>query len=499
MITQKSLEMTETATYWATFFGRFHPLLVHLPIGILIIAFILEIISRKKKLETLQPAIAPILFWGMISAIFSCIAGYLLGQSGEYDAELLGKHQNQGIILAALSGIAWFLKRYDFFPEIYFILLCFIQIHLGITGHHGGTLTHGAGYLTQYTPEPFRNWLGMAPLSAVASAENSSIIPLIKDPNTALAYQDVIQPILKQRCYQCHNAEKKKGGLRMDAQDLLLKGGKNGVIFTAGNAEASEMIKRLLLPESDDHHMPPKGKNQLTEEQIALVHWWIKEGASFDKKVAQLPQDVKMKSIITALSSENGQGVKGVSVKDIPDGKMSAASESDIQKIQKIGVAIMPIANEQNWLMVNCINAANLNDTQVQSLFSSVFEQVIWLKLGDTKITDKGLETISGFKNLTKLSLEHDAITDAGIGKLQNLKNLVYLNLYGTKVSDKGIQALSNLKKLHTLFLWQTQVTQAGVDKLKKLLPNTEIVMGGYNVPFLPTDTVVAKPKKSTH
>jgi len=54
----------------------------------------------------------------------------------------------------------------------------------------------------------------------------------------------------------------------MDTQELLMKGGKNGVIIKANDVANSELIKRLLLPEEDEHHMPPKGKTPLTEQEI---------------------------------------------------------------------------------------------------------------------------------------------------------------------------------------------------------------------------------------
>jgi hypothetical protein len=48
------------------------------------------------------------------------------------------------------------------------------------------------------------------------------------------------------------------------------------------------MIKRLLLPEDSDEHMPPSGKNQPTAGEIALVKWWINVGAPTDKTIEDL-------------------------------------------------------------------------------------------------------------------------------------------------------------------------------------------------------------------
>jgi hypothetical protein len=60
-----------------------------------------------------------------------------------------------------------------------------------------------------------------------------------------------------------------------------MKGGENGPVLRLclGKSAESDMIKRCLLDESDDNHMPPKGKPQLSTEQIALLSWWIDQGA----------------------------------------------------------------------------------------------------------------------------------------------------------------------------------------------------------------------------
>ncbi len=89
----------------------------------------------------------------------------------------------------------------------------------------------------------------------------------------------------------------------MDEQALLMKGGKNGVALMPGKAAESELMKRLLLPREDDDHMPPKEKPQLTESEIALIHWWIASGASFDKKVKELEQPAAVKPALLALQN----------------------------------------------------------------------------------------------------------------------------------------------------------------------------------------------------
>src|SRR5215472_7903632 len=262
------------------FFGHFHVVLVHLPIGILLLACVFQWLERKPRFSSLHTAINIAFIIGMISAILSAVTGYLLSYSGDYDEQLLIEHQWLGISTAIVSVAMYYLYMKPASVMMQYttnILLIFLII---ITGHLGGSLTHGSGYLTSSWKSP------------------DTIVQRKPIPNVqeALVYSDIIQPLLQEKCYGCHGKNKQKGRLRMDDSLRLMKGGKDGVVIIPGNAEKSEMIKRLSLPREDDDHMPPKEKPQLTQQEIALIHWWIAAGAPFDKKAKELDQTDSIKS-----------------------------------------------------------------------------------------------------------------------------------------------------------------------------------------------------------
>jgi uncharacterized membrane protein/mono/diheme cytochrome c family protein len=475
---------------WANFLGHFHPLLVHLPIGILIIGIILEFINLKNKSNTLNSALNIVFFWGAITAILSCIAGYFLKQSGGYDIETLELHQNMGIAVAVISSLLYLFKKlssfswFNLYDKLLLPLIGALSITLLITGHLGGNMTHGSDYLTGALPQPFKGWLG---IEAKQSGQQAHVI---KDPANAMAYTDVIEPLLASKCMQCHNADKQKGDLRMDTKEFIVKGGNNGPIFLASNAASSEMIKRALLPENDDEHMPPKGKPQLSESEIELLHWWIQSGASFDKKVKDLPQSEKAKPILAALLSGSALAVAGS--KAIPESpvysmKVDPANPDDIAGLKAKNILVLPLSKDLNLLEVNCINAREFSDSDAK-LLGSISNQLVSLKLSNTKITDASMPTIAELPNLVKLFLNHNKITDKGIASLVNLKNLEYLNLFDTQITDAALPKLAQIKTLKKLFLWQTKVTKPAVEAFRKANP-TIIVDTGYEGPSLVTDT----------
>src|SRR5690606_33048611 len=93
------------------FLGKWHPLLVHLPIGMLFLAFVFAVLSRKKAYASLAPAIAPTLLFGATSAVLAGISGYLLSLGGGYDVRALSLHQWTGMGTALISVLCWLLYR----------------------------------------------------------------------------------------------------------------------------------------------------------------------------------------------------------------------------------------------------------------------------------------------------------------------------------------------------------------------------------------------------
>ena len=108
-------------------------------------------------------------------------------------------------------------------------------------------------------------------------------------------------------------------------------------------------------------------------------------------------------------------------------------------------------------------------------------EQLTWLNLSDTKITDDDLKVIAQFPNLSRLRLENNEVTDAGILHLTVLSHLESLNLYNNRITDAGLILLEKLPALTRVYLWKTDVTEDGISKLRANRPEVEIVSGQNN------------------
>lgn len=154
------------------------------------------------------------------------------------------------------------------------------------------------------------------------------------------------------------------------------------------------------------------------------------------------------------------------------------ADAAAVQKINALGGGAMPLAANTNLLSVNfSLAGSKIDDAALESL-KGVSEQLVWLNLANTGVTDAGLKSLAGFKNLRRLHLEKTGVGDEGLASVKGLAELQYLNLYSTKVTDKGLANLSGLKKLKNVYLWQTAVTDAGAADLAKALPGLYINRG---------------------
>lgn len=460
------------------FIGRFHPVLVHLPIGILLLAALFQLMSRKEKFKSLNTAVGITLFWGTLFAIASCISGFLLSNTDDYNEALIFKHQWFGITVALISLIAYLLNKKNNNLTKYVITLMALLII--ITGHLGGSITHGSDYLTK-----------------VFSSDNANTTEAKRKPipniQEAVVYNDIVKPILESKCYGCHGANKQKGKLRLDLPDFILKGGKDGKVIIAGKADESDLIKRILLSKESKDHMPPKEKPQLSKQDIDLLHWWVASGADFNKKVNALTQTEKIKPLLVALQSVEVK--EEIKLLDVPEKPVEKAEPAIIKKLKDRGVAVMPVAQNGNYLSASFVAVDSFTKKDIL-LLEPLKKQLIWLKLGSSKTTDEELEEITKLTSLTRLSLEKTLITDKGLQQLKNLSQLQYLNLVGTKVTAQGVEQLKGLKNLQQIYLYQTAISHDEWDNLKKAFPKTMIDTGGYKVPMLISDTTEKKAPK---
>ncbi|MBC2605042.1 c-type cytochrome domain-containing protein [Pelagicoccus albus] len=262
---------------WLDFLASFHPVVLHLPIGIFAASAILEILGlagKKTDLGTRN------LLWLAISlsASLSFATGYVLGEEGGYPEALLHDHLWAASFFTAISWLSLALNTLIVDRVLRSVSMLAMAGTLLAASHPGGLMVHG---------DPLQN----APWVAKTTPEQSSELGDIINP-----YQDLVHPILEAKCIDCHGAEKKKGKLRLDTFDYIMLGGDFGPCVTPGDVSDSLLVELMELPEDDEDRMPPEDEPQLSRYEIDLIKWWIESGASPDQEFARkdAPERVKV-------------------------------------------------------------------------------------------------------------------------------------------------------------------------------------------------------------
>jgi hypothetical protein len=307
----------------------------------------------------------------------------------------------------------------------------------------------------------------------------------VADVQEARVYPDLVAGILQEKCSGCHGVQKQKGGLRLDGEGQILRGGESGPVLKPGDPGASELFRRVVLPLSDEDHMPPKEKPQLTAAETALIEWWIRNGHDFRRKTRELPQPEPIRQVLATFASGGGRAAPAA---EVPDTEVEAASESTLQSLRTLGVVVMPVDPSRPYLRVGFQNITRPADS-ILTLLGGIREQVLWLDLQWTDLSDAAARTLSSLPHLRRLNLSHTRITDAMLASLSKQQDLEYLNLTGTGVTAAGIRTLAPLQRLGRVYLFGTGVRPEEVAALAKLLLGTALDTGGYRLPVLAGDT----------
>src|SRR5262245_31140282 len=100
-------------------------------------------------------------------------------------------------------------------------------------------------------------------------------------PKGPVSFINDVAPILKENCFACHDAKKRKGKLDLTTYENFRKGGDRDDPVVPGKPDESALIDRLTA--KDKSRMPPMDSGDaLPKEKIDLITRWIQEGAKLD-------------------------------------------------------------------------------------------------------------------------------------------------------------------------------------------------------------------------
>lgn len=437
--------------------GRMHPMVLHFPIVLLIIALLWETITAKKNDTDLIEAGNWILLLASFTAVSAALMGFFLSRESGYDTDAIFLHKWTGLAISLLA-LCWYTFK-DVIREKRLVTISIGALGVAgiiMAGHQGAIITHGDNFL-------------FAPITA----DQLKPSVLFED---AIAYTHLIKPILEAKCISCHNSSKAKGELVMETPELLLKGGKKGKLWDTTVVGFGLMMQRVHLPMDEKMHMPPRGKVQLTDEEIKALYYWIKGGSNFTAKITDLPSTDTLRTVAASFFKT----IEGDTYAFEP------AKESVVKKLNNDYRVVAPLAKGSPALGVEFFGASFYKAEQLKEL-QAIAEQVVSLTLNKMPVKDDDIKYIVSLKNLRKLNLAFTQISGAALAQLKDLKELQQLSLAGTAAKAADLTVLKNLPKLTSLYIWNTSINNNDIVAIKKQFPKITIGTGFRG------DTVIVK------
>jgi len=438
--------------------GRAHPLFLHFPIVLFALWLIWVWVIPKQRFQASGLA-EHIGEWLLLSVAFTAaltaLMGVLLSKEPGYNPESLSWHKWSGAVLSLIL-LLWyvFYRRWNRTGTASLSLLSLAA--LIIAGDAGGSITHGDNFL----------------LAPVYKGKVKAKVPL----DEAVVYRDMVQPVLEAKCMSCHNSSKAKGGLVMSSPELLLKGGKSGPVLDTSDANMSLLLQRVHLPEEDKKHMPPLGKPQLNDQDLAILYNWIRGGANVKEKVTELDPTDTLRIIAGNIFRSSEQ----------ENYDFAAASEDKIRQLNTDYRAVYPLATGSPAIAVDFFGPAFFKPDQLKDLLA-IKTQLVSLNLAKMPVTDDELSTIGEFANLRELDLSFTKVTGSGLSALEKLHHLKRISLTNTAVHREDVQKLLTLKELSGIYLWNSGLSFAEASEIKKKYPLLDIQTG------VRTDTLLEK------
>jgi len=448
----------KNGTDWITFLGRFHMVVLHLPIGLLLGAFVLEVFGLFRRSKGYDVAVAWTLVVGTLAAIVAVVSGLFLEQA-KGSSLTMDWHKWLGIAVAGIAIIAMVAKimavrkqwvapdfRAPGGSSLVFARLSLlgVAVLLPVVGHLGGNMVHGKTYLTEHSPIDvpavvvhFPDKPPAAPATAVAGSLEARWV-------------SDIQPILDTHCIKCHGDADQDAELRLDSlEQALLGSGEYGEVIVPGSAELSPLYQVVTLPPESDRFMPPGKDHALTLEDMRTIGTWLIDAAN--------------------LGNEPEPGTPG-------DGGEPAVAEPafDAAAAARLAEFGGSYAIESQGSDRIAISFANQRDPITAEAFEQIeklAEHVYRLDFSNSAVTDEDLGQLPELPALDKLYLKDTAVTDAGLADLPEMFSIRYLNLFGAAgVTDAGLANLEELFTLEEVYLSETGVTLEGVNALREAL-----------------------------
>ncbi len=278
-------------------FGRVHFLVLHFPIALVVLVGLLEFTAplwdrrgaavAHEDDDDLPDGARPrvrrsrltgfILLVAAVGAVVAAGSGWVYADNEVVSNDAVNLHRWFGVG-AACAVVVALLARVVMPRGAYLAVLALAVVGTGVTGHLGGELVHGKGFVlaplgdgARGAGDGARSTVQPSTVTGGGTGGSGSIPGREMDPEpvvVAVSFERDVFPIIDASCVRCHGAERQKGGVRLDTLADVRE------FIVAGEPERSLLIEVVEHDPSHPMHMP-RNEESLSAEAIATLRAWI--------------------------------------------------------------------------------------------------------------------------------------------------------------------------------------------------------------------------------
>ncbi|HMQ16865.1 MAG TPA: hypothetical protein PKC49_12915, partial [Phycisphaerae bacterium] len=442
---------------WVEVFGRLHPMVLHLPIGLIVGLAGLELIEARRRNPGPRFAAGVLAWLAAGSAALSAWTGWVLSFEPGYGGWTLGVHMWLGLAVALLSVAAAAVHTFVRAGRprallAYRGLLTATVLALVPGGHLGASLTHGDDFL-------------FAPLRAPVAGRADTGASHPAAPATPPDGYAAVAGIFADYCCDCHGAARQRARLALHTPDAILAGGRSGPAIVPGDPQTSELLRRMRLPIDDDDHMPPADNPQPSAEQIREIERWIAGGARASLAGADGGGSGRPPGRPPAPGNDVAPPPQPLA--DPPPTAQTALPPREaLVALRDRLVHVQGVDADGRLLWVDFAAAGSLPAEEIVGLLTPLQPHLVDVSLARCAVGREALGVLAGAAHLRRLDLRESAVSDADLAVLRDHPTLEELVLVRTQLSDAAAGSLASLGRLRRLYAWDSGLSAEALARL---------------------------------